>query len=96
MRVSSYLATVAAILILAGAAGAIAGDLPGDPGSDARRRWCAAQLASCLELTKRPGFLGGPRNFCNEQSGGDCVSACQQMYGGESGCLARPKPLTQQ
>ena len=88
VRFTLRLAGLIAVLICSGPMGAAAADLPGDPGSDERRHWCAAQLASCTETAKKPGFLGGPLNFCTEASGAkDCVSICEIKYGVASACL---------
>lgn len=68
---------------------------PGPPGSEARRQWCAAQYQACIATAKRPGYLGGPRQFCQEdQATDDCVSFCETNWGETSRCLAKPAPAS--
>ena len=84
-----------AAVVLSGAA--YAGS-PGEPGSGTRQRWCAAQLAACDATAKKPGFLGGPLNYCAEASDAKtCVSICEIKWGTTSACLtaADPKPSPQ-
>jgi hypothetical protein len=69
------------------------GALPaGKPSTDARRAWCEARFATCVKMTKRPGFLGGALNYCGGTAKPACADICERRWGKSSDCLTRLRP----
>jgi len=95
-RTNSRLATALFGLIVFSLPTTARADDSGPPGSKARRQWCATQYQACIATAKRPGYLGGPRQFCQEdQAADDCTSFCETNWSETSRCLAKPEPTTE-
>jgi hypothetical protein len=92
MKRRYVIGAVALAILFAGRDVAHAGTV-GSPGSEARRAWCESKLTACRKTARQPGFLGGPRNYCNNETDKpDCIGVCELAWGKASSCMTDLHP----